>query len=279
MRVERPGGGILTVRRSEHGPWWVVSVDAHQLRLTADRTWPYASSVGDINDRGTLRVARPAASLPRNWSQVARRALEDARSALYASGQLRNLPEERRRRREEREGSFLVRLNTGETSRFDEMPRAMSWAEQQMATGTSFLADFHRIRSDGTETEDPISMLYRNEYGHIRVGPPRTGRLAEAYAALREAARLTGLGTEKGTPPHERSYAWQIAADALEEAGLPVQADRAERYAEFWARRSRVSSRGQGLHLGRTRAVPKKQARDRDGRRSSSHRIGRSHGR
>lgn len=101
--------------------WWTVEVDPGELEITATRRLPYGTTIGAINERGTISVWRPAASVPRNYNRAARYMLERARQELWDSGRLRNRPAERRRKEEERTGSFIVRLEGGESSRFHEI--------------------------------------------------------------------------------------------------------------------------------------------------------------
>lgn len=72
--------------------WWTVEVDPGELEITTTRRLPYGTTIGAINERGTISVWRPAASVPRNYNRAARAMLERARQELWESGRLRKRP-------------------------------------------------------------------------------------------------------------------------------------------------------------------------------------------
>lgn len=159
---------------------WAVYLEPGELEIRAGEYYPYGGLIGFINGRGTLRISRPAGGrVPRNWSQLARYKLEDARNRLYREGKLRNRPEEKRRAREEREGSFIVKLSDGRQSRFHSMRReagyqmhgsmasggALDWAEMQLRLPDVRWAEFWR---EGQSR--PFSVLEKDAYGHVKQG-------------------------------------------------------------------------------------------------------------
>lgn len=82
----------------------------------------------------------------------------------------------RSERREQTSGSFVVLLWTGQSARFNDMPRARAWAESRLSGQPSgSYAAFYRApvapgRSDaGDPWTEPFHVLVVNDYGHIVV--------------------------------------------------------------------------------------------------------------
>jgi hypothetical protein len=114
-------------------------------------------------------------------------------------------------KRQQRAGSFVVTLSTGQTARFHDMPRAQDWATERLTgqpAGT--YAAFYRAavgpgRSDtGAPWTEPFHVLIIDEYGHVRVGDARAiaplpGQ--HPHRGIREARRGSG---RYGKPKPER---------------------------------------------------------------------------
>lgn len=215
--------------------WWTVEVDPGELEITATRRLPYGTTIGAINERGTISVSRPAASVPRNYNRAARAMLERARQELWDSGRLRNRPAERRRKEEQRTGQFIVRIDDGQTSRFHEVRPAMDWAEARLKSGRGQRAEFYH--ESGFYQYWPFQALEKNAYGHIRIGAMygESGSLVQkAYDARNSAEHA---------PVHDKPEAWLVAADAFYDVGNAFQAQYANAQAKLWQKKQRVSSR------------------------------------
>ena len=184
------------------GNLWVISVDPNELHITATRSWPYASTIGTINQRGTLSVWRPATGAPRNWGQLARYKLEEARSELYRKGELVDRKAVKSRKEEEKTGSFIVRLSNGKSSRFHEMKRGVVWAEEHLkgkTTGT--VAEFYRSHPSAEYVKGhgvipwtkPFHVLVVDSYGRIVMeGAPSAPRRDPAYGGTSRRGRDAG---------------------------------------------------------------------------------------
>ena len=172
MRIEplaKPGG-------------WVVYHERNEIPLSGNRVWPHSGILGFINQRGTIRVSRPVHS-PREWSEIARIKLEDARNELWQSGALRNPQEERSRKEEARTGSFIVRLNNGREQRFHSFrtefpslvgtamarPGAYDWILDELKAGRASYAEVFR-GGTSLESKEPPTI-----YVEPRVYPAREG--------------------------------------------------------------------------------------------------------
>lgn len=247
----------------ESDGFWVVHVDANELPISATRRWPHAGAIGTVNQRGTVRVWRPAVSgVPRNWRRIVTYRLQEARRELINRGEIRDRGAERRLREERRSGSFIARLNDGQEARFNTFPRARDWAEEGLKAGRATLAEFYR--DSGWETgggtvptfhdpDVPFSSFWKNEYGRISGNlPTSVGRAYQArrYARMLQADPPTGPTVR----PDEKAGAWDVAADAFEEAGIPYQVQIARRQAAFWRKRSVVRSRRRDVRRMRGRA-------------------------
>lgn len=112
-------------------------------------------------------------------------------------------------RKQQRAGSFVVTLSTGQTARFHDMPRAQEWAMSRLTgkpEGT--YAAFYRA-AVGPDREDtgapwtkPFQLLIVDDYGHVRLGD--TGIVSpipsqHAHRSLSEQ-RVSGM-TDQGLVP------------------------------------------------------------------------------
>lgn len=184
----------MKIRKSGYGDLWVVTVEPNELMLTATKAYAPGGTVGTINKRGTLSVWRPAAGAPRDWSKLARYKLEEARTQLFKSGELRNVKAEKSRKEEAKTGSFIVKLSNGKTSRFHSMTKASAsqyatgaseWADEQLKKPDVQWAEFYRALPSGAPPREgapwtlPFQALEKNEYGivkYARIDKKRTPR-------------------------------------------------------------------------------------------------------
>lgn len=219
MRVERsPQSGQLA---------WIVHVDPGELELTATRRLPFGTAIGTINQRGTIRVWYPAASTPRTYGRAARFFLENVRHQLWQSGELRNLPEERRQREEARTGGVLALLDDGRVRRFHEALRAYEWAERELKKTKATRAEL--FRSHGTigdvVSDTPFAALKKNEYGHVLHAGYRSGREGRIDSFYQMLDHAKEVQTDAFATLSEKIAAWSVAEDAAQEAGLTHQAN------------------------------------------------------
>jgi hypothetical protein len=68
---------------------FTVHVDKDELRCDGGKLLPYGTTIGTINERGTVKVWMPAAYTPRGYKSAAKRVLEEERDKLRREGKVR----------------------------------------------------------------------------------------------------------------------------------------------------------------------------------------------
>lgn len=252
---------------------WMVTSEPNEIRLRRG-VWPYSGLLGFINHRGTIRVSYPT-SAPRDWGQVARYMLEDARRELWERGDLRNPAEQRKRREEAKRGDFIARLDDGRSRRFYSFrsgpergamarPGALDWIDAEIGAGRASYGEIFRGEPPAIYTEPrvlpaqagygamtigehahfPIQVSRKDEYGWVRsTHSPSSLRAYDLKASAMRLVDQRAVFGGDGPAPEDVAAAWAVAGDAFEEARNPFQAEYARKQTDFWDRRSRVSSR------------------------------------
>ena len=82
------GDGTFTIEKSEFGPFFVVKL-ARDLEVgSSGKSITAGTTLGTINERGTIRISRSAGYVPRGYTESAKSLLEAARHDLKESGQI-----------------------------------------------------------------------------------------------------------------------------------------------------------------------------------------------
>ncbi len=167
-----PAGRTVTDRtgcpndlRSESGPPYKVeqSGDFYVVRLTRDlevgssgKSIPGGTTLGTVNERGTISVRRSSGYVPRGYTEAAKSLLDAARIDLKNSGRIMAKERAREAAEEQKTGNFVVKIDDGPTLRAHDFKRAQTQAEKALLTrplGTK--ARFYRALS-GTTTREGI---------------------------------------------------------------------------------------------------------------------------
>lgn len=275
-RFGRPGGPV------SEGGWSVFAEPEDRILMRPDQ--PFTSRLGFISYRGALRPSSYSGQA-RDWKQRATYYLEDARTELERRGDVVSPRRLTAVRRERREGSFVLELDSGQRGqevRFNTIrsenprergnelyrPGAADFAEEALAEGRAAHADLFRAPVARTER----TPIYRGGYlGHgsieflpfqswsrtsrgdvVRNSPPPL--VFRGYDLKRRAMLLVDDHVYDGPiDPAEIAAAWDVTMDAFIEAGLPLQEAFARDNADYWLRRAGVSSRRPAGHMRRRR--------------------------
>jgi hypothetical protein len=149
-RYGRSTGGAYAIEQS--GGLFVVKLTRPLEVGSAGRSVPAGTTLGTINERGTISVWRSSGSVPRGYSEAARSMLDAARSDLKREGRIMAKQRAREAAEEQVSGSFIVKVEGGPEFRAHDFARARSRVESELLTrpiGTK--ARFYRASAGGGE--------------------------------------------------------------------------------------------------------------------------------
>jgi len=147
---------------------------------SAGRSVPAGTTLGTVNEKGTIKVWRSAGYVPRGYTEAAKSLLDAARHDLKESGQIMAKQRAREKTEEQEQGSFVVKIDGGPTLRAHDMPRARAMAEAELLTrpiGTQaryFRAQAGDTPRTGVPWTEPFHIDEVYEWnGQKKVGGPR----------------------------------------------------------------------------------------------------------
>lgn len=225
-----------------HGLWSVYAEPGEwELYLRgAWRKWPpHEIRVGFINERGTMKTSRPSGGgLPREYGELAKLKLGDARSALIQRGSLHaDIKKNVKARKEEaKEGSFIVRTTTGKETRFHEMKRAVHWAERVLKLSKAgTIVGIFRPGHIGADTnwksaydrDTPVATYTLDEYRRVKTlgydAFPKSGSPERGSPSDKRGFEVTFADGGRQYMPERR---WVVSHGRLESPGYAVAATR-----------------------------------------------------
>ena len=81
----------MKIERQTGSSFFVVSVDAHELKVESGKTLPYPTWIGVVHESsGEIQHWTPAAYVPRGYVAAAKALLEQAREQLKAEGKVQS---------------------------------------------------------------------------------------------------------------------------------------------------------------------------------------------
>lgn len=79
----------MKIDRQAGSSFYVVSVDAHELKMDSGKTLPYSTWIGVVHaETGKTQHWTPAAYVPRGYVSAAKAMLEQARAQLKTEGKV-----------------------------------------------------------------------------------------------------------------------------------------------------------------------------------------------
>ena len=181
------GSDAFTIEKSEFGPFFVVKLTRDLAVGSGGRSVPAGTTLGTINERGTIRISRSAGYVPRGYTESAKSLLEAARHDLKESGQIMKRQRARELAEEQASGSFIAKIDGGPTIRGHDMPSTRAKVEAELLTrpvGTQ--AKFYRAptvpgepvgpgtKYEGIPWDKPFHIEETYEWNEQkRVGMPR----------------------------------------------------------------------------------------------------------
>lgn len=136
----------------QSGGLFVVKLTQPLQVGSSGKSVPAGTTLGTINERGTISVWRSAGYVPRGYSESARIMLDAARSDLKREGRIMAKQRAHEAAEEQTTGSFIVKIDGGPEFRSHDFTRARSRAESELLTrpvGTK--ARFYRALAGGGE--------------------------------------------------------------------------------------------------------------------------------
>lgn len=150
-RYGRSMGGSFAIEQS--GGLFIVKLTRSLEVGSAGRSIPAGTTLGTINERGTISVWRPAGYVPRGYTEAARSMLDAARSDLKRDARIMSKVRAREAAEEQATGSVIVKIDGGPEFRSHDFARARARAESELLSrpvGTK--ARFYRAGVGGRTT-------------------------------------------------------------------------------------------------------------------------------
>lgn len=159
-------GGTFEIEQS--GGLFVVKLTRELQVGSAGKSVPAGTTLGTVNEKGTIKVWRSSGYVPRGYAESAKILLNDAKHDLKAAGRIMAKERARETAAEQAEGDFIAKVDGGPTLRGHDMPRLRAKVEAELLTrpvGTQ--AKFFRAGPSHWEDGRPLVGIPWTEPFHI----------------------------------------------------------------------------------------------------------------